>query len=67
MFDFSKAQEITDQIIELQNLLQFREAADLYLKVIAEIESSPLRSENETEWIDNLLSDQTREILFLAE
>jgi hypothetical protein len=67
MFDFSKAQEITDQIIELQNLLQFREAADLYLKVIAEIESSPLRSENETEWIDNLLTDQTREILFLAE
>jgi hypothetical protein len=67
MFDFSKAQEITDQIIELQNLLQFTEAADLYLKVIAEIESSPLRSENETEWINNLLSDQTREILFLAE
>lgn len=67
MFDFSKAQEITDQIIELQNLLQFKEAADLYLKVIAEIESSPLRSENETEWIDNLLSNQTREILFLAE
>jgi len=67
MFDFSKAQEITDQIIELQNLLQFKEAADIYLKVIAEIESSPLRSENETEWIDNLLSNQTREILFLAE
>lgn len=67
MFDFSKAQEITDQIIDLQNLLQFRQAADLYLKVIAEIKSDTLRRENETEWIDNLLSIETREIIFLAE
>jgi hypothetical protein len=67
MFDFSKAQEITDQIIEFQNLLQFKQAADLYLKVIAEIESDTLRRENETEWIDNLLSIETREIIFLSE
>jgi hypothetical protein len=67
MFDFSKAQEITDKIIELQNLLQFKQAADLYLKVIAEIESDTLRRENETEWIDNLLSIETREIIFLSE
>jgi hypothetical protein len=67
MFDFSKGQEITDQIIELQNLLQFREAADLYLKVIGEIQSDTLRRENETEWIDNLLSIETREIIFLLE
>lgn len=67
MFDFSKAQIITDKIIELQNLLQFKEAAELYLNVVAEIESDPLIMEDQIEWIENLLSDQTREILFLEQ
>ena len=40
MFDFSKAQEITDKMIKLQNELKFQEAANLYLKTINYIESS---------------------------
>lgn len=65
MFDFSKAQEITDQMIKLQNELKFKEAANLYLKTIKEIESSEFIRENETEWIANLLYDET--IIFLLE
>lgn len=63
MFDFSKAQEITDQMIKLQNELKFKEAANLYLKTIKEIESSEFTRENETEWIANLLYDETIVIL----
>jgi hypothetical protein len=65
MFDFSKAQEITDQMIKLQNELKFKEAANLYLKTIKEIESSEFTRENETEWIANLLYDET--IILLLE
>lgn len=65
MFDFSKAQEITDQMIKLQNELKFKEAANLYLKTIKEIESSEFIRENETEWIANLLYDET--IILLLE
>ena len=65
MFDFSKAQEITDQMIKLQNELKFKEAANLYLRTVKEIESSEFTRENETEWIANLLYDET--ILLLLE
>lgn len=63
MFDFSKAQEISDQMIKLQNELKFKEAANLYLKTIKEIESSEFTRENQTEWIANLLYDETIIIL----
>jgi hypothetical protein len=63
MFDFSKAQEITDEIIKLQNELKFQEAANLYLKTIKEIQSSEFQLENQTEWIENLLDEQTTLIL----
>ena len=63
MFDFSKAQEITDQMIKLQNELKFNEAANLYLKTIKEIESSEFQASNQTEWIENLLYDETNLIL----
>lgn len=63
MFDFSKAQEIRDEMIRLQNELKFQEAAKLYLKTIKEIESSKYTRENQTEWIANLLYDQTIEVL----
>lgn len=63
MFDFSKAQEITDQMIKLQNELKFVEAANLYLKTIKEIESSEFQASNQTEWIENLLYDETNLIL----
>jgi hypothetical protein len=63
MFDFSKAQQITDQMIKLQNELKFEDAAKLYLKTIKEIESSKFTRENQTEWIANLLYDQTIEVL----
>ena len=63
MFDFSKAQEIRDEMIRLQNELKFQEAANLYLKTIKEIESSKYTRENQTEWIANLLYDQTIEVL----
>ena len=63
MFDFSKAQEISDQMIKLQNELKFREAASLYLKTIKEIESSEFTRENQTEWIANLLYNETIAIL----
>ena len=65
MFDFSKAQEISDQMIKLQNELKFKEAANLYLKTIKEIESSEFTRENETEWIANLLYNET--IILLLE
>jgi hypothetical protein len=65
MFDFSKAQEISDQMIKLQNQLKFKEAANLYLKTIKEIESSEFTMENQTEWIANLLYDET--IILLLE
>jgi hypothetical protein len=65
MFDFSKAQEISDQMIKLQNELKFKEAANLYLKTIKEIESSEFTRENQTEWIANLLYDET--IILLLE
>lgn len=65
MFDFSKAQEITDQMIKLQNELKFKEAANLYLRTVKEIESSEFIRENQTEWIGNLLYDET--ILLLLE
>ena len=65
MFDFSKAQQITDQMIKLQNELKFKEAANLYLKTIKEIESSEFTRENQTEWIANLLYDET--IILLLE
>ena len=67
MFDFSKAQGITNEMIKLQNELKFKEAANLYLKTIKEIESSRFKLENQTEWIENLLEDQTRDILFLSQ
>lgn len=63
MFDFSKAQEIRDEMIRLQNELKFQEAAKLYLKTIKDIESSKYTRENQTEWIANLLYDQTIEVL----
>ncbi len=63
MFDFSKSQQITDQMIKLQNELKFEDAAKLYLKTIKEIESSKFTRENQTEWIANLLYDQTIEVL----
>jgi hypothetical protein len=63
MFDFSKAQEITDEMIKLQNELKFQEAANLYLKTIKEIQSSEFQLENQTEWIENLLDEQTTLIL----
>jgi hypothetical protein len=63
MFDFSKAQEITDEIIKLQNELKFQEAANLYLKTINQIQSSEFQLENQTEWIENLLDEQTTLIL----
>lgn len=63
MFDFSKAQEIRDQMIKLQNELKFTEAANLYLKTVKEIESSKFSRENQTEWIANLLNDQTIEVI----
>jgi len=65
MFDFSKAQEISDQMIKLQNELKFKEAANLYLKTIKEIESSEFTRENQTEWIANLLYNET--IILLLE
>jgi len=65
MFDFSKAQEISDKMIKLQNELKFKEAANLYLKTIKEIESSEFTRENQTEWIANLLYDET--IILLLE
>jgi hypothetical protein len=65
MFDFSKAQEISDQMIKLQNELKFKEAANLYLKTIKEIESSEFTMENQTEWIANFLYDET--IILLLE
>jgi hypothetical protein len=67
MFDFSKAQEITDQIIKLQNELKFKEAAILYNQTVKKIDSSKYRLANQTEWISNLLADQTREILLLLD
>jgi hypothetical protein len=63
MFDFSKAQEITDEMIKLQNELKFQEAANLYLKTINEIESSEFKAQNQTEWIENLLDRETTLIL----
>jgi hypothetical protein len=63
MFDFSKAQQITDQMIKLQNELKFKEAANLYLKTIREIKSSRIRSYNDCEWISNILYQQTIELL----
>jgi hypothetical protein len=63
MFDFLKAQEIRDEMIKLQNELKFQEAANLYLKTIKEIESSKFTRENQTEWIANLLYDDTIAIL----
>jgi polyhydroxyalkanoate synthesis regulator phasin len=63
MFDFSKAQEITDEMIKLQNELKFQEAANLYLKTINQIQSSEFQLENQTEWIENLLDEQTTLIL----
>ena len=63
MFDFLKAQEITDQMIKLQNELKFKEAANLYLKTVKEIESSEFTRENQTEWIANLLYNETIAIL----
>jgi hypothetical protein len=63
MFDFSKAQEITDKMIKLQNELKFQEAANLYLKTINEIESSEFQAQNQTEWIENLLDKETTLIL----
>ncbi len=65
MFDFSKAQEISDQMIRLQNELKFKEAAKLYLKTVEEIESSEFTRDNQTEWIANLLYDET--IILLLE
>ena len=67
MFDFSRAQEITDQMIKLQNELKYQDAANLYLKTVKEIESSEIQATNQTEWIENLLLDETSEIVFLAE
>lgn len=63
MFDFSRGQEITDMMIKLQNELKFQEAANLYLRTIKEIKSSPIRGHNDCEWISNLLHDQTIAIL----
>jgi polyhydroxyalkanoate synthesis regulator phasin len=63
MFDFSKAQEITDEMIKLQNELKFQEAANLYLKTINEIQSSEFQAQNQTEWIENLLDKETTLIL----
>ena len=65
MFDFSRAQEITDQMIKLQNELKYQDAANLYLKTVKEIESSEFQATNQTEWIENLLFDET--ILILLE
>lgn len=59
MFDFSRAQEITDQMIKLQNELKYQDAANLYLKTVKEIESSEFQATNQTEWIENLLFDET--------
>lgn len=67
MFDFSRAQEITNQMIKLQNELKYQDAANLYLKTVKEIESSEIQATNQTEWIENLLLDETSEIVFLAE
>ena len=63
MFDFSRAQEITDQMIKLQNELKYQDAANLYLKTVKEIESSEFQATNQTEWIENLLFDETILIL----
>ena len=65
MFDFSRAQEITDKMIKLQNELKYQDAANLYLKTVKEIESSEFQATNQTEWIENLLFDET--ILILLE
>ena len=67
MFDFSRAQEITNQMIKLQNELKYQDAANLYLKTVKEIESSEIQATNQTEWIENLLLDETSKIVFLAE
>jgi hypothetical protein len=63
MFDFSRAQEITDQMVRLQNELKFKEAANLYLKTISQIEASEIRGRNDSEWIANILHDETIAIL----
>ena len=63
MFDFSRGQEITDQMIKLQNELKYQDAANLYLKTVKEIESSEFQATNQTEWIENLLFDETILIL----
>jgi len=63
-FNFSEAQKITDLMIEYQSQLKFKEAADLYKKVISEIENQEFTRENESEWIEILLADETRAILF---
>jgi hypothetical protein len=63
-FNFSEAQKITDLMIEYQSQLKFKEAADLYKKVISEIDNQEFTRENESEWIEILLADETRAILF---
>jgi hypothetical protein len=63
MFDFSKAQQITDQMIKLQNELKFKEAANLYLKTVREIKASRIRGNNDLEWISNILDQETIQIL----
>lgn len=63
-FDFSDAQKITDMIIKYQSEFNYQEAANLYKKVISEIDSQEFKRENESEWIEILLSDETRSIIF---
>ena len=52
-------------MIKLQNELKYQDAANLYLKTVKEIESSEFQATNQTEWIENLLFDET--ILILLE
>lgn len=63
VFDVNKCQTITDKMIALQDSQKFQEAAELYLKTINDINSMDLIAENSSEWISNLLSEETIEIL----
>lgn len=62
-FDISRIQSITDSLLSMQSKGEFEQAAALYRSVITEIESQDFFMENDSEWIENLLIDETRTII----
>jgi hypothetical protein len=66
IIDISQFSIWENELTNFQNQKRFNEAAELVSKIRIEIENQDLQRENESEWLDNVISEETSNIILLS-